>query len=171
MHIDRLITFRCVNDSRTATSDMLNDVSSSASDISDMMSRTSLEDHEQSQQPPLQEQSQHPQLQQRRRRLQNERQHHRLQQQYQSFRVQGPRNPRKKHHYTPSDPARLALDDLRTLDYRMVPNEDYFFDERGRRRIIPKFPSSALDSDPVTRTRRELQMEWQRRVLEALAGR
>ena len=151
---------------------MLNDASSSASDISDMMSRTSLEDQEPSQQPQHQEQSQHPQLQQRRRRPQNERQHLRLQQQYQSFRVQGPRNPRKKRHYNPPDPARLALDDLRTLDYRMVPNEHYFFDDRGNRRIIPKFPPSAFANDPVARTRREMEMERQRRMLEdCLAGR
>ena len=50
---------------------------------------------------------------------------------------------------------------------RMVPDEHYFIDERGNRRLVPKFPSSTLDSDPVARTRRELEMEWQRRVLEA----
>ena len=132
------------------------------------MSRTSLEDQEPSQ-PQHQEQPQQPQE----RRIQNQRQLHRRQQQHQRCRGQGARNQRKKYQYpyNPPDPARLALDELRTLDYRMVPNEHYFIDERGNRRLVPKFPSSALDSDPVDRTRRELQMEWQRRVLQAcIAG-
>ena len=130
----------------------------SSSDISDLMSRTSLEDQESSRQ----EQSQQQPQQQHQRQL-----HRRQQQQSQRFRAQGPRNQRKKYPHNPADPARLALDDLRTLDYRMVPDEHYFIDERGNRRLVPKFPSSTLDSDPVARTRRELEMEWQRRVLEA----
>ena len=56
------------------------------------------------------------------------------------------------------------------LDNRKVHNEHYFIDERGNRRLFRsecRPPSSSLDSDPVARARIELEMERQRRVLEA----